>query len=88
MNGMRDDLNMQRLQVVSDRQQLAELSETPVSITIARLPVRVVSIGIPLLLAMQIYQWAVLNNGLREIVNNPNITIFEFFRAILRQTQF
>ena len=88
MNGMRDDLNMERLQVVADRQQLAELSEAPVSITIARLPVRIVSIGIPLLLAMQIYQWAVLNNGLREIVNNPNITIFEFFRAILRQTQF
>ena len=88
MNGLRDDLNMERLQVVSDRQQLGELSEAPVSITIARLPVRIVSIGIPLLLAMQIYQWAVLNNGLREIVNNPNITIFEFFRAILRQTQF
>ncbi|MFN8450011.1 MAG: hypothetical protein U0521_15865 [Anaerolineae bacterium] len=88
LNGLRDDLNMQRLQVVSDRQQLAELSEAPVSIAIARLPVRVVSIGIPLLLAVQIYQWAVLNNGLREIVNNPNITIFEFFRAILRQTQF
>ncbi len=88
MNGLRDDLNMQRLQVVTDRQQLAELSEAPVSITIARLPVRVVSIGIPLLLAMQIYQWAVLNNGLHEIVNNPNITIFEFFRAILKQTQF
>ncbi|MCC6801685.1 MAG: hypothetical protein IT319_02280, partial [Anaerolineae bacterium] len=65
-----------------------ELSETPVSIAIARLPVRVVSIGIPLLLAVQIYQWAVLNNGLREIVNNPNLTIFEFFQAILRQTQF
>lgn len=88
LNGLRDDLNMQRLQVVSDRQQLAELSETPVSIAIARLPVRVVSIGIPLLLAVQIYQWAVLNNGLREIVNNPNLTIFEFFQAILRQTQF
>ncbi len=52
LNGMRDDLNMQRLQVVSDRQQLAELSETPVSITVARLPVRVVTIGIPLLLAI------------------------------------
>jgi hypothetical protein len=88
LNGQRDDLNMQRLQVVSDRQQLAELSETPVSIAIARLPVRVVTIGIPLLLAVQIYQWAILNNGLRDIVNNPNITIFEFFRTILQQTQF
>ena len=88
LNGLRDDLNMQRLQVVTDRQQLAELSDAPVSITIARLPVRVVTIGIPLLLAIQIYQWAVLNNGLREIVNNPNITIFEFFRTILKQTQF
>lgn len=88
LNGQRDDLNMQRLQVVADRQQLAELSEAPLSIAVARLPVRVVTIGIPLLLAIQIYQWAVLNNGLRDIVNNPNITIFEFFRAILKQTQF
>lgn len=88
LNGQRDDLNMQRLQVVSDRQQLAELSETPVSIAVARLPVRVVTIGIPLLLAVQIYQWAILNNGLRDIVNNPNISIFEFFRTILQQTQF
>ncbi|MEP7293867.1 MAG: hypothetical protein ABI835_18915 [Chloroflexota bacterium] len=88
LNGQRDDLNMQRLQVVADRQQLAELSEAPVSIAVARLPVRVVTIGIPLLLAVQIYQWAILNNGLRDIINNPNITIFEFFRTILKQTQF
>lgn len=88
LNGQRDDLNMQRLQVVADRQQLAELSETPVSVAIARLPVRIVTIGIPLLLAVQIYQWAILNNGLRDIINNPNITIFEFFQIILRQTQF
>lgn len=88
LNGQRDDLNMQRLQVVADRQQLAELSDAPVSITVARLPVRVVTVGIPLLLAVQIYQWAILNNGLRDIINNPNITIFEFFRAILKQTQF
>jgi hypothetical protein len=88
LNSLRDDFNMQRLQVVADRQQLAELSDTPVSIAVARLPVRIVTIGIPLLLAVQIYQWAVLNNGLRDIVNNPNITIFEFFRTILRQTQF
>ena len=88
MNGLRDDLNMQRLQIVSDRQQLAELSDAPISIAVARLPVRVVTIGIPLLLAVQIYQWAVLNNGLREIINNPNITIFEFFRTILKQANF
>ncbi len=88
LNSLRDDLNMQRLQVVANRQELADLSDAPVSIAVARLPVRIVSIGIPLLLAMQIYQWAILNNGLREIINNPNITIFEFFRAILKQTQF
>jgi hypothetical protein len=88
LNGLRDNLNMQRLQVVANRQELADLSDAPVSIAVARLPVRIVSIGIPLLLAMQIYQWAILNNGLREIINNPNITIFEFFRAILKQTQF
>lgn len=87
-NGQRDDLNMQRLQIVSARQQLAELSEAPVALAVARLPVRIVSIGIPLLIAFQIYQWAVLNNGLREIINDPNLTVFEFFRAILEQAQF
>ncbi len=88
LNSRRDDLNMQRLQYVAERQSLAELSEAPVSITVARLPIRIVSIGIPLLLFIQIYQWAILNNGLRDIINNPNITVFEFFRALLRQTQF
>jgi hypothetical protein len=88
LNSLRDDTNMQRLQVLAERQQLAEVSETPVSLAVARLPVRIVSIGIPLLLAIQIYQWAVLNNGLREIINDPTITIFEFFRAILQQAQF
>ena len=88
LNSRRDDLNMQRLQVVAERQSLAELSEAPVSLAVARLPVRVVSIGIPLLLIIQVYQWAVLNNGLQEIINNPNITVVEFFRAILQQTQF
>jgi hypothetical protein len=88
LNGMRDDMNMQRLQLVAERQQLAEISETPVSVAVARLPIRVVSIGIPLLLAIQIYQWAVLNNGLREIANNPNINVVDFFREILGQLQF
>lgn len=88
LNSRRDDLNMQRLQFVAERQSLAELSEAPVSLTVARLPIRIVSIGIPLLLFIQIYQWAILNNGLRDIINNPNITVFEFFRALLRQTQF
>jgi hypothetical protein len=87
-NGQRDDLNMQRLQIVAARQQLTELSEAPVALAVARLPVRIVSIGIPLLIAFQIYQWAVLNNGLREIINDPNLTVFEFFRAILEQAQF
>ena len=88
LNSRRDDLNMRRLQYVAERQSLAELSEAPVSIAVARLPIRIVSIGIPLLLFIQIYQWAILNNGLRDIINNPNITVFEFFRALLRQTQF
>lgn len=88
LNGMRDDLNMQRLQLVAERQQLTEISETPISVTVARLPIRVVSVGIPLLLAIQVYQWAVVNNGLREIVNNPNLTVVDFFREILSQLQF
>jgi hypothetical protein len=88
LNSMRDDLNMQRLQLVAERQQLTEISETPISVTVARLPVRMVSIGIPLLLAIQVYQWAVVNNGLREIVNNPNLDVVDFFREILSQLQF
>ncbi|HVU13956.1 MAG TPA: hypothetical protein VHD90_21910, partial [Phototrophicaceae bacterium] len=88
LNSQRDDLHTQRLQVVADRQQLTDLSDAPVSLAVARLPVQVVTIGIPLLLGIQIYQWAVLNNGLRDIVNNPNISIFDFFRAILHQANF
>lgn len=88
LNGLRDDLNMRRLGLVTDRQQLAEISEAPLSVTVARLPIRVVSLAIPLLLAIQFYQWAILDNGLREITNNPNITVVDFFQAILRQFQF
>lgn len=88
LNSLRDDLNMQRLQLINARQELAEVSEAPVSLAVARLPLRIVSLGIPLLIAIQIYQWAVLNNGLREIINNPNITIDEFFRILLHQANF
>jgi hypothetical protein len=88
LNSLRDDLNMQRLQIVASRQQLTEVSEAPVSIAVARLPLRVVSLGIPLLIAIQIYQWAILNNGLREIINTPNITVDQFFRIILKQANF
>lgn len=88
MNSLRDDLNMQRLQIVAQRQQLTEVSEAPVSIAVARLPLRIVSLGIPLLIAIQLYQWAVVNNGLREIVNTPNLTVDEFFRIILQQANF
>lgn len=88
LNSLRDDLNMQRLGIVASRQQLTELSEAPVSIAVARLPLRVVSLGIPLLLAIQLYQWAFLNNGLREVINNPNITVDQFFRIILEQVNF
>jgi len=88
LNSMRDDINIQRLSVISDRQQLAEISEAPVSLAVARLPIRVVSIGIPLLIAIQIYQWAVVNNGLQQIIENPNLTVFDFFRVILEQAQF
>ncbi len=88
LNGRRDQLNMERLQILRDKQVLAEVNETPVSLTVARLPLRIVSIGIPLLLAVNVYQWIVLNDGLRELANNPNITIVEFFRTILEQAQF
>jgi len=87
-NGARDHLNMERLRILDERQQLSEISESPVSLAIASLPTRIVSIGIPLLLAYKIYEWAVVNDGLREIVNNPNITVIEFFQTILKQAQF
>jgi hypothetical protein len=88
LNSLRDDLNMQRLQIIAARQQLAEVSEAPVSITVARLPLRVVSLGIPLLIAIQLYQWAFVNNGLHEIINTPNLTVDQFFRIILKQANF
>lgn len=88
LNGLRDDLNMRRLGLVAERQQLTEISEAPLSVTVARLPIRVVSLAIPLLIVIQFYQWAIVDNGLREITNNPNITVLDFFQAILRQFQF
>ncbi len=88
LNSNRDSQNMDLLRLIRERQELDEVSETPVSVTIARLPTRIISLGIPLLLAFKIYEWAVVNNGLREIANNPNIGVIEFFQIILQQTQF
>ncbi len=88
LNGERDDLNMQRLQIVAKRQQLAEISETPYSVAVAQLPTRIISIGLPLLLAIQVYQWAILNEGLREVVNNPNITVLDFIAILLENIEF
>lgn len=88
LNGERDRLNMERLRVVDARQQLTEVSEAPIAIAVARVPARVVSLGIPLLIVFKIYEWAVVNDGLREIANNPNIGLVEFFQIILEQTQF
>lgn len=88
LNGKRDQLNMERLHIVAERQHLAEVSEAPMSIAVARLPIRLVSFGVPLLLVFKIYEWAVFNDGLREVANNPNIGVIEFFQTILQQTQF
>lgn len=88
LNSSRDSQNMNLLRLIRQRQELDEVSETPVSVTIARLPTRIISLGIPLLLIFKIYEWAVVNNGLREIANNPNIGVIEFFQIILQQTQF
>ena len=88
LNSNRDSRNMDLLRIIRQRQELDEVSETPISVTIASLPTRVISVGIPLLLAFKIYEWAVVNNGLREIANNPNIGVIEFFQIILQQTQF
>ncbi len=88
LNSERDDLNMRRLQIVSSRQQLAEISDTPFSVTVARLPLRVISIGIPILLLFQLYQWAVVSDGLRQVVNNPDITLIEFIQILLENVEF
>jgi hypothetical protein len=88
LNGERDRLNMERLAIVRERQELAEVSETPVSLAVARLPARVFSLGIPLVLTFKIYEWAIVNDGLREVANNPNIGVLEFFQTILENTNF
>jgi hypothetical protein len=87
INSERDTLNMNRLQVLGELQELTE-NDMEVPLSIAKLPTRVVRYGIPLLLGINIYQWAVVNGGLREITNNPNINIVEFFQIILQQAQF
>jgi len=88
LNSNRDSQNMDLLRLIRQRQELDEVSETPLSAEITRLPTRIISLGIPLLLIFKIYEWAVVNNGLREIANNPNIGVIEFFQIILQQTQF
>jgi hypothetical protein len=88
LNSKRDSQNMDLLRLIRERQELDAVSDTPVSVAIAHLPTRIISLGVPLLLAFKIYEWAVVNNGLREIANNPNIGVIEFFQIILQQTQF
>ena len=88
LNGRRDNLNMERLQIVAARQNLSEISETPFNESVGRLPLRIISIGIPLLLLFQLYQWVILNQGLQEVINNPNITLAEFIRILLDNIEF
>jgi len=88
LNGKRDRLNMERLQILSDRQELQDVSEAPISLTVASLPNRIIQYGIPLVLVFKIYEWAIVNDGLREVANNPNIGIIEFFQLILENTNF
>jgi hypothetical protein len=88
LNSERDDLNMRRLQIVAARQNLAGISETPLAIAVARLPVRVISIGIPLLLLFQLYQWAVVSDGLRRVINDPNLTLTQFIQILLENIEF
>lgn len=87
INSERDTLNMNKLRVLSELQALNN-DQMEVPLAIAKLPGRVVRYGIPLLLAINIYQWAIVGDGLKEIANNPNISVVEFFRIILQQTQF
>jgi NADH:ubiquinone oxidoreductase subunit 5 (subunit L)/multisubunit Na+/H+ antiporter MnhA subunit len=88
LNSKRDNLNMQRLQIIAEQQELAEISEAPVALTVARLPLRVFRLGIPLVLAFKIYEWAIVEGGLREVASNPNVGVLEFFQTILENTNF
>lgn len=88
LNGKRDRFNMERLQILSDRQELQDVSEAPISLTIASMPNRIIQYGIPLVLLFKIYEWAIVNDGLREVANNPNIGFIEFFQLILENTNF
>ncbi|MEO1290898.1 MAG: hypothetical protein AAFV93_24440, partial [Chloroflexota bacterium] len=88
LNGKRDRLNMERLQILADRQELQDVTDAPISLTVASLPTRIFQYGIPLVLAFKIYEWAIVNDGLREVANNPNLTVFEFFQQILENTNF
>lgn len=82
LNGDRDRLNMDRTRIVSQQQALAEISETPVSLSVARLPARVFSFGVPLLIAFKLYEWAIVEGGLQEIANNPNVNLIDFFQQL------
>lgn len=88
LNGKRDRLNMERLQVLSDRQALQDVSESPISLTVASMPTRIIQFGIPLVLIFKVYEWAIVNDGLREVANNPNIGVIEFFQIVLESTNF
>ena len=88
VNGERDDLNMRRSEILSKKQQLNEINETPQSVSVARLPLRIISIAIPLLFAFQIYQWVILNRGLQDIVNDPNLTFSKFIQILTNNIQF
>ena len=47
LNSNRDSQNMDLLRLIRQRQELDEVSETPVSAEITRLPTRIISLGIP-----------------------------------------
>jgi hypothetical protein len=87
LNSERDDLNMRRLQILGSRQNLSEISDMPLSVTVGRLPLRIISIGLPLLLLFQLYQWAVVSDGLRQVVNDPNITLVRFIQILLENIE-
>src|SRR5690606_8433842 len=70
LNGRRDRLNMERLHILSERQELQDISEAPISLTVASMPGRIIQYGIPLVLVFKIYEWAIVNDGLREVANN------------------
>lgn len=86
LNSQRDNLDMERSHLQAEQQNLSQLADAPLALE--DVPRQILTYGITLVLFFKIYEWAIVNDGLREVANNPNIGILEFFQTILENTNF